>query len=219
MDVAFLGHSFIRRLRDDNIHHTKGRHGLDIGTHSDINATLFAKCIGVHHHVRRIYTHTNYILFIKDIARCSLLITKIKPGIVLIDIGSNDLASVTKVNPALMLELATQITDSATQLSSSVIIINGILPRTAGMTASAETFQDNADLYNRFLKNICETSTNLVYNKLRGFTHTWIDNIEQKKPVSDWSTDGIHCNTIESMKRYRTRIKQAILSQIGRAKQ
>ena len=219
MDAVFLGHSFIRRLRDDCIPPNKGKHGLDIGTHSEINAAKLAKCIGVQHHVRRIYTHSNYVVSIKDVTRCALLVTKIKPSIVMIDIGSNDLAHITKVNPGLMLELATKITDLATNLSTRVVILNGILPRTAGMSTDTVTFLKNSELYNQFLKNICESSTNLVYNKLRGFTHTWIDNTEQILPVSQWSTDGIHCNTQQSKTRYRTRVKQAILSQIGRATQ
>ena len=219
MDVAFLGHSFIRRLRDDCIINNTNRLGHDIGTHSEIKAAQLAKCMGVHHHVRRIYTHSNYIVTIKDLARCAILVSNIKPKIVMIDIGSNDIAHITKVNPALMLNLATQLTDFASQLSTEVVILNGILPRTAGISADVVTFQKNSDLYNTFLKNICDTSKNMVYNKLRGFTHTWIDNVEHSRPVSDWSTDGIHCNTTQSMKQYRTRVKQAILSQIKRAKQ
>ena len=210
-----MGHSFLRRLRDDMIVNSGSRHGLDIGRASTINAAKMATKLGVSNHLRAIYTHCNYINLIKDLPRCAAITQKIEPSIVVIDIGSNDLANIKTRDHIKMLQLATQVTDFAASIPAKVVIIHAILPRTARITPSTETFQDNVDLYNNFLKNICETSDNLIYDKLRGFRNIWIDNVEYPLKVSDWSTDGIHCNS-QSMKKYKARVRQAILRQVGR---
>jgi hypothetical protein len=218
MDVVLLGHSFIRRMRDDLSPPMFTKHGLDIGHYSSLKAARFSTALRISNHIRGMYTLSNNVNFINDITHSKRLIIRTSPGIVIIDIGSNDLARIDNVNPVKMLELATKITDIATQLSAPVVIINCILPRSVRIASNPKTYLENTIHYNTFLKNICDTSDNLVFHKLRGFTHTWVNDIERRLEVSEWSSDGIHCNTPASRKKYRDSVRHAILSEVARAR-
>jgi hypothetical protein len=217
MNVTVLGHSFIRRLRDDLIPPHNGR-GYDINAHNPTKAARLAHAMGVSDHVTGIYTECNNMAFISDLDRSEPLISRTSPGIVLIDMGSNDVAHMERTDPNNILLLATQLTDFASELQVGVVIINSILPRTARISCSAEIFKANADLFNLFVNNICSTSDTLVYHRIRGFSHTCIDGTERERKVSEWSTDGIHCTTKESKKQYMRRVRRAILTEVNRAK-
>ena len=215
MNVVIMGHSFVRRLRDDLLP-SPSNYADDINSYNPTKAAALSTKLGIQHHFKGVYTISNRIVRIRDLNDCDTTISRVSARVVLIDIGSNDLAHMDRVDPILMLRLATQITDIGAKFRKSVVIINSILPRKSGITCTIETFLNNADLYNNYLKNICDTSDNCIYNKMRGFAYTCA---LKRREVSEWSTDGIHCNTINSKKHYRARIRQSIMAEVKRAKQ
>ena len=218
MNVVIVGHSFVRRLRDDLLP-PLSRRGFDIDPYNPLKAAAFSTKLGIQHHFKGVYTASDGIIFIRDMKYCNSDIVRVSARIVVFDVGSNDLAHVDSVDPNRMLCLATQLTDIGAKLKNAVVIINCILPRTAGITCQRETFIENADLYNEYLKNICATSDNCVYNKLRGFRYIRSNKVQRRREVSEWSKDGIHCNTTASMKHYRSRIRQSIMAEVKRAQQ
>ena len=99
MDVVVLGHSFVRRLRDGLIPPWPSNRGRDIGIASPNRASLLSRKFNISPHVGRVYTFSDGVVRIGDIARAHGFIGQIVPGILLIDIGSNDLARIDALTP------------------------------------------------------------------------------------------------------------------------
>ena len=218
MEVVLLGHSFIRRLRDDLVPwRPQGGRGTDVGLGHPLRAAQLARAMGVSRNVRRIYTFSDGIVRIGDVDQAAAFVRRASPGVLLLDVGSNDLAHIVTVDPVQVLRLAVQLTDVASLFEAAFVIINAIIPRTGNITCVPDTFRENAELFNTFVKNICETSEKLVFHKLRGFWNTRHGAVTLPCQVPEWSTDGIHCDTSLSMRRYRVRTKHAILAQVARA--
>ena len=214
MDVVVLGHSFIRRLRDGLIPPKKSKRSHDIPAWNTAAASQLTAAWGMSQHIRHIYTFSDGVTRIRDIDGATHMVERIRPGIVLMDIGSNDLAHVDSVDPSQMLRLATHITDTALTLSTHKVIINAILPRTGNITCTPAVFRENASHLNSFLKNICDPKSRLVFHKPRGFWTQCTDAKERPCEVSEWSSDGIHCDMPDSARRYSARTRRAILTQV-----
>ena len=151
-------------------------------------------------------------------AVASLASDGLTPTVVVIDIGSNDLAHVDVFKPKLVLELATRVTDFALALRADRVIINAILPRTGHMTCDVDTFRDNTDLYNVIVNDYCDSEPGLRFNKMRGLSQTILSRLATQqererppRPVSDWSDDGIHCDRPRSQRIYSSCVKFALL--------
>jgi hypothetical protein len=219
MDVVVLGHSFVRRLRDGLIPPWPSNRGRDIGIGSLNRASLLSRKFNISRHVGRVYTFSDGVVRIGDIARAQHFIDQIAPGILLIDIGSNDLARIDVVDPLHMLRLATSLTDMALTFCARKVIFNAILPRTGNITCTPETFRANAEHFNTYLMNICDPRSKLVYHQPRGFWTSYADSRNDICAVSAWSTDVIHCDNPDSFRRYMARTRRAILSQVHWAKE
>jgi lysophospholipase L1-like esterase len=214
MDVVLLGHSYIRRLRDGLIPPLHSHRGQDVGIGSLIRAAQLASNLNISQHIRRVYTFSDGVVRIRDLDGIQTFVDRIRPGIVFIDIGSNDLAHYDVVDAYTMLQLVTQLTDLALSLHAPKIILSAILPRTGNITCSPDTFRENAELFNTYLMNICDPKSKLVYHKPRGFWNQYLDGLEHTLEVSDWSSDGIHCNRPDSFQKYKTRTRRAIMTQV-----
>lgn len=209
-----MGHSFVRRLRDGLVPPLPSKRGQDIPPWNTKGASHLASAWGISDHVRGVYTYCDGVVRIRDIDIALSTVRRVRPGVVLIDIGSNDLAHVDEVNPNLMLRLVTQLTDFALALPTSKVVLNAILPRTGNITCAPEVFRENAEHFNNFLFNICDPPSKIVFHRPRGFWMTHVGGKERVCEVHEWSTDGIHCNMPASMGRYRARTRRAVLAQI-----
>ena len=139
------------------------------------------------------------------------------PSIVLLHVGSNDLAHVVTVNPMKTLELATLVVDFAEylhkQLHVECVIINSVVPRNSNnMSCSAEVFRANMAHFNAVIENYCVSSRKqgLIYNHLRGFFNHKINKRNVPPAPEVWTTDGIHCHP-EWMAKYKLRVRFAIM--------
>ena len=214
MDVVLLGHSYIRRLQDGLIPPLHSHHGQDVGIGSLIRAAQLASNLNISQHIRRAYTFSDGVVRIRDLDGIQTFVDRIRPGIVFIDIGSNDLAHYDVVDAYTMLQLVTQLTDLALSLHAPKIILSAILPSTGNITCSPDTFRENAERFNTYLLNICDPKSKLVYHKPCGFWNQYLDGLEHTLEVSDWSSDGIHCNRPDWFKKYKARTRRAILTQV-----
>ena len=222
MDLVIVGHLFIRRLRDNYFPPRPAhRHprGQDISfCHTD-KAQQYSHKLGLQHHINSVYTSSNSINLISDLHRSLSLIHHIKPDILLLDIGSNDIANVHKVDPNLMLELAHELFQFAVSTQVPLVIINAVLPRTSKISSNPDDFRNNASHFNKSIQVYASDTQNVKYNKMRGFSFYYDQHKnERQKPVDHWSTDGIHCDS-QSIHQYRNRIRHAVLDNIHFIKQ
>jgi hypothetical protein len=221
MDAIFVGHSFIRRMRDEVLrvaNNTRTRpRPRDISWTQPHGAQSFARHLRLHDMFHCVYTEANNINLVTDLDSAMSTISHVRPFLLLIDIGSNDVADVMTLDPNAMLRLATAVHDFAVQTAVPCVIINAILPRTGNISCDAAIFRGNAVLYNRFLASLCDDRTT-HYNKMRGFAyiHQW--SRRSSREVSTWSKDGIHCDSPISMRRYINRIRQAVLAHAYRCR-
>ena len=135
---------------------------------------------------------------------------------VVIDIDTNDIARLTADDHVAILNLVTSVHEFARSLHVSLVIVNVVIPHCKGLSCSPEVFMSNAKRYNSMLKTLAESSDNpsIVVNKMRGF---FGDGLSQNAlPVSRWSSDGIHANNPESIKRNCNRTSHRVLENLYR---
>ena len=206
MTVLLVGHSFIRRFRDTILRDSPFV-GKDILCKNSQAAAIFADKLRINEHFQQVFTISQRLYFIHQLSRIQKQLLEIRPDIVLVDIGSNDLANLTFANPGRCLALATAIFDFAqTIISSTTVIINSVLPRVGRLNCSPKTFLENCTYFNNFLKHLCSSTPNIKYQKLRGFFGS-----DPEHKLS-WSLDGIHCNASAGQRMYTTRLRQTLLS-------
>ena len=123
--------------------------------------------------------------------------------LLVLDIGSNDIARSKTVNKRAMELLAKFIFVWASLAPARCVISLGVLPRAASLRGSARgsalQFEQNRLYYNAALTSLCKNSNHMTFAKDRGF--------EGRDPiasVSSWSDDGIHPR---SMEKYTRRLR------------
>ena len=176
-DVVLIGNSFIRRLRDNYVVPENGRkQDRDVSESRPHVAQYAAQAADLGHRVTGLYTAANDINLIEHLNKAETTVRNVMPSIVLLHVGSNDLAHVVTVNPMKTLELATLVVDFAEylhkQLHVECVIINSVVPRNSNnMSCSAEVFRANMAHFNAVIENYCVSSRKqgLIYNHLRGF--------------------------------------------------
>ena len=162
------------------------------------------------------YTVGDDIVLVSDLPRSRRDVRALGPAVVVVDIGPNDIARLTAVDHGAMLRLAMDVHKFAMSLDVAMVVLNAVLPRTDRLTCSPDIFLTNAKSNNKILCNLAgsEGSPCVVFNQMRGFFGQSSGSGEL--PVSSWSSDGIHPNREDSMRRYRNRIRQCILENLHR---
>ena len=201
MNAVIVGHSFVRRLQRDTCP----------GLHGNISCAslggLLARSLQVDKHYYCVYTYCDHINFISDLNTFTsfIRVNNISPDIVVLDIGSNDLAKLKAFNRNACLNLAGEVFDICQTILSSTstkcVVVKSVLPRTARIQSSPQTFSNNLDLYNHCIKQFCDTEPRINYIKTKGF---------YQHLVTTWSNDGIHCNKT-SAQRYKIRLRHSLL--------
>lgn len=210
MDILLVGHSFIRRYRDYHARRRRSDHKADITRSQQARARHMASMMRLSHHVDGVYTHSQDIAYIHHVFHAREQILAYRPRALILDIGSNDLAHITTVQPRKMLQLASQVHTYLQNLQIPLMIVNAILPRTAGISTSPTVFSANASHYNKYLSEFCTLSPNIIFNKQRGLQYL---EANQLQPVSHWSNDGIHLNQ-SAIKPYENRIRHCLLDNL-----
>ena len=215
---VLIGHSFVRRMRQGLLARPTRVAGKPGVKKLCQPPEKIARGLDVFPTYDAIHTDSTDIFWIANLPGSIDFINDLSPSVVMIEIGSNDLAHADFFNPGFMLKLATQVVEFAAGISAQIVIINAILPRTGRITCDHIVFRQNADLYNTIIHNYCDTNPKLLFNRLRGLSQTIVskratklEHCQPPRPVSDWSADGIHCDRPHSKRLYQKRVKFALL--------
>ena len=211
MDVLLVGHSFIRRYRDQKLRRQRGERPTDISPTQIIKAQQMASAMRLSQHVRAVFTLSDNIVLMRHVLQQKRKIRQLQPEVVVFDIGSNDLAHLASVEPRRMLHMANELHSFISQLGLQLIIVNAILPRTAGISCTPETYAANAKLYNQYMSVFCEVNPKIVFNKQRGLQ--CLADTNNPRPVHQWSHDGIHLAS-SAVRTYENRLRHSILDNI-----
>ena len=217
--MAFVGDSFVRRLRDDLVtrsFHAKSK-PRDVSQTQPILASALSHTLRLDNEIRGVYTESNHLQFISDLPNAHLLLHHVRPDIVVVNVGSNDLANLAQVNRAAVLQLAVQLHSFAASFDARMVIMCKVLYRTQRLSGTPEIFAENADIFNSIVRNMCcKNSTPItLFNPLRGFMFEHNDtDTPIPRPVSSWSHDGIHVDTMASMTRFQERQRLFILDNL-----
>ena len=91
-----------------------------------------------------VYTYADTVVMADDLTHSIPLISAVRPNIVLMDIGSNDLANLHMTDHFSSLDLATRVFDIAKQYNEQrsvlMVIVNNILPRSNNIACTADVF-------------------------------------------------------------------------------
>ena len=130
-------------------------------------------------------------------------LTHVKPDFVILDLGSNDLAS--DIPP---FQVATKLVELAHTLRSryhvNTVIISSILNRQAHLKhITPEQFATAAYQTNNYVKNFLDSHPQLTYHVHKGF---WAHSSDI------WSRDGVHPNTQAGRQKYVKSIRKAVFT-------
>ena len=156
-------HSFIRRMRaqyappgcrgfSDDV--TELAAALELATHLKLSDVF----------VRGVYTYSS-VSKITDIP----VSWKPKCDMLIIDLGSNDIAQLKRDNKFTIEQLADFLFDWASRADVKCVLILGVLPRSRGLRGSASHFNFNRNHYHEALEQLCGGSRRMNFGKIRGF--------------------------------------------------
>ena len=212
MDVILVGHSFVRRYRDAKLPRRRYHSDRDITAHQPARAASMAESMRLSRHIHGVYTISQNIIYFHHVFLLREPILSLNPRAVIVDIGSNDLARMSTINPRRILQLASDLHNFLLNLELHLVVVNAILPCTAALSCTPATFAANARYYNTYMSEFCDTSPRLVFNKQRGLQYT---STNQPRPVHTRSHDGIHLSTSGSaFACYESRIRHSLLDHI-----
>ena len=109
MDVILVGHSFVRRFRDAKIRRQRNPTDRDINVHQKSRAASMAASMRLSRHINGVYTISESIIYFHHVLQLRDVILSVSPRAIVVDIGSNDLARITTVNPRRILQLAAEL--------------------------------------------------------------------------------------------------------------
>ena len=138
------------------------------------------------------------------------VIARYGPDVLLVDIGSNDLAQ--GAQPARVAASVEQWVKEATRVFPGVICLLSVVPRATALgNMTPEQFLNSALELEALLKLLPKSHNNVLYHKHKGFYER-----EEEQGVKSplipyaWSHDGIHPNNQLGRKKYKNLLRLAI---------
>ena len=194
LNVTIAGHSFVRRLRQRYAppHFIR----TDISPGDLDGASCLADKLNINLLFHRAFTTSNMNIF-TDLP----IHFECASDLLVVDFGSNDLANLKVRSERAATSLAEYIFLWGSKSGASCVLFLGVMPRTGRLSCSVEVFDYNRTHFNNAMHALCTQSVHCRYRKLRGFE---CDNYRRLKPVSSWSTDGIHPTSMYKYKRMLT---------------
>ena len=187
---VIVGHSFVSKLRNQ----FRDRNGTFPNPEGN------ARKLRVDKSFRKLYiagTPGGRILPEYDIPR---EIREYHPNVVVIDNGSNDLA-----NGAPPLTVACKLVEVAKEIvrkfGADRVVLCASLKR-GKARIPVNKFNENVVLFNTILKNFCEVEPAISFHQHQGF---W------SSPISSWSRDQLHPDTVAGFHKYKESIRRAVL--------
>ena len=198
---VLVGHSFIRRYRDHIVptaDNARPGTGADITPSKPAVARITTVNAKLDRRILAIYTAANGINRINDLPKADSVIRQTRPDIVVVNSGSNDIATLNTVDQSKVHGFVNVIDFGASVRSKhgvKLVVVNLVVPRDANIAGTAETFLENMTLFNKIAKTWCDCKPVFLFFRLKGFYMKHVDNsTEIPLPVGDWSYIGIHCD-------------------------
>ena len=210
LTAVALGHSYIQSVSD----HFRSF----LNPHNGELPVQIPHCLKVDKHVQQIH-----LLGIRgatmDTFRYPPELQHLTPDIIIIEMGSNDLAhhfhSTSQVQ-----HLAHAIVNMAqyclSHYGASHVVICSSLKRLRGVhNQTLAQYNANVYLLNNNLKTLCKELSHISYHRHSGF---WADSNRQPLLQHTWSRDGIHPNTDLGRLQYKRSLRDAILRTLPHTK-
>ena len=199
-----FGHSFVKRL----FFHLRELAGP---LHPGLFEQKCAELLKVQHHIKQVFLsgHSGDNTISPHVPHT--VISKVKPSIIMIDLGSNDIAQGRGGG-----EIAQRLVDLAHRLRATygaLIIIMSVVPRDRGLgNMTPEQFRVCMGELEVRLRELVGTKGDqgIMLVKQSGFYKTQVVGGCIDKPVSEWSVDGIHPAPPHGMDRYMSSVREAI---------
>ena len=159
--ALLIGHSFIRRTRDFLIVPLPGKKGRDISESRQQVASIAADKAELAEMVSGLFTASQNINLVCDLWKAESTVVAIRPEIVLLHVGSNDLAHIVQDDVSAVAAIATSVVDFAKRLLDHFgvrfVFINSMVPRNSNnMSCSADVFLKNMTHFNRKVRHLSE---------------------------------------------------------------
>lgn len=202
--ALILGHSFVRRLKDELEKEYVGEVGMfecNVASHLTVSRSI-----------PLVYLFGSGPL-LHGMLIPSILIRNLSPQVLILDYGSNELAS-----GVLPEQLICEIVQKARQILAEytcikVIGLLSIVPRAAGFRSvgvNEDVFLERAFQVNKALKQICKNMPNIIFTRQKGFYEKEIKGKKFKLEVKEWSDDLIHPDRPESRETYENSLRLAL---------
>lgn len=188
-----VGHSFVHGLHSHLSPHNQPSTGHSL-----------ARALHIHSIVQEFHLHgeRGARLCSPTFALPTHLLTRARPDFVILDLGSNDIATGTP--PFDVAAKLIQITDILiSQYHVRCVVMCSIVNRQSHIAMPADQFATAAYQLNHYLRNFAATNNRAMYHVHKGFWNC---------PISSWSRDGIHPNTSAGRKKYLKSIRRAIFT-------
>ena len=127
----------------------------------------------------------------------------IKPDIIALDLGINDLAQ--GESPWQSAVDTYLIAKELVESYYCLVYICGALHRESGMSNTVLNMKNLVLDFNDDLKELCVGEEFIFFHRHRGF---WEDESHHVLPVEFWSKDGIHPNSFEGRDKYKNSIRR-----------
>ena len=144
------------------------------------------------------------------------ILDKIRPNIIILDLGSNDLAE--GIVPEVVRDKIVAIAEGLQDAYSAAVGILSVLPREKGVSLGPAAFRQAFEAYNLSVKIATRNLTPIFFFSHKGF---WEQQVTMGQAIfklpmllEAWSKDGIHPNSIEGRKKYKNSIRTAICQAI-----
>lgn len=188
--ATIVGHSFVRRMRQELLDYP--HNSYDTETDNHISRQLSVK-LKINNCFSTVKTNSKFKIIL-DLPNTGSFICH--DSLLVINIGSNDLANCEHYSPKFVEKLAEYIHVWGNSTGAKKVLFIGIIPRSKNLNCDQSVFEENRKTYNQTLKSLCRSSDTSDYKTIRGFER-YSD--RSLKSTTSWSCDGIHPT---SMKRY-----------------
>jgi lysophospholipase L1-like esterase len=199
---VILGHSFVAGL--DQHYRAK------FSGHPDAYEAHIANDLHVSNHIRRVFLLGVSGASIPSYEVPIFTMSQIRPSIILIDLGSNDLLR--NFDNTFLAGTLFQIAQFCKEAFQAPVGICSVLPRTGHLgDCTPERFECAMTIFNNLLRSMADQDSRIFYHSHIGFWETQDrQGHKTKLPVSEWSLDGIHPNHPNGRKKYKNSLRNAL---------
>jgi hypothetical protein len=207
-----IGHSFVVGLHDDFVSKYKRHHPSQLEQLISDELKLSFNVVGVWLWGLRGAT-------VKSLRPPEYLFSQVQPGVVVIDLGSNDIVQGSHLESIIagLLDLANWFLSRCSQL---VVVFLSVVPRTGALgVMSVCDFKERMKQCNDMMKQRVSELNDLriVFVMQRGFYEIQLEGTKVELPVIVWSDDGVHPH-FKGKEKYKNSLRTAICVGLKRLK-